>query len=704
MRSTKQPLALFLIACFAFSLPGIPGNHAHAEDVKKIVFISGKPSHGTMSHEHRAGNLLLAKRLRAAKLGVEVVVLPEDGYPKDPTVLKDAASIVIFSTGGPMHMLNKRLEEFDHLMKAGIGVVMIHWATETVNGPPSEKFLSWMGGHCALNWSVNPHWTPHFDALPVHPITRGVKPFKLNDEWYYHMRFVEEMKGVTPILSDLPGPETLKRADGERSGNPTVRKKVAAGESMHVAWAYERPDGKGRGFGFTGGHNHISWKDDSFRTIMLNAILWTAKVDVPAGGVPSTTPSDEEIKQNLDSDRKRGKKKPPVIKTSRNGALDLNLVSADQTREMTLSDSLNLLTRAAHKEQNPKARKALIKGMLLGLKGKRNVPAPQNWQNVSSRLAAGEDQELRNLILNLNQIFGDENATRAALATVQNRGESIEARRQALASLLTQQRKELLPILEKLLDEKALQIEAIRGYSTFEAAHAPTLMLERYPNFPPAAQRAVIETLVTRKAYAEALFTALEKGRISPEAIPAYVSRSLSGILGEKFTRKYERKSLSQNKESLIAKYTKMAGANALARADAGQGRMVYQKTCMACHKMYNEGGIIGPDLTGSNRADLNYLLLNIIDPSGDIADAYKLVTVHTKGGQVLAGTVTAEDDQKLELSMVGQKNTIAKSDILKRTVAPGSMMPEGLLETLKPSEVLHLFNYLQTKTQVELP
>jgi hypothetical protein len=107
------------------------------------------------------------------------------------------------------------------------------------------------------------------------------------------------MKGVTPILSDLPPPETLRRSDGPRSGNPAVRKAVTAGEKQHVAWAYQRPAG-GRGFGFTGAHNHVSWQNDNFRQIVLNAILWTAHVEVPEKGCPSPTPSDSQIEQNID--------------------------------------------------------------------------------------------------------------------------------------------------------------------------------------------------------------------------------------------------------------------------------------------------------------------------------------------------------------------------------------------------------------------
>ncbi len=302
--------SLFPALClFGLGLSGLP-----AQDAKKVIFISGKPSHGPGAHEHRAGNILLAKRLNEANLGIEAIVLPENGYPKDPKVLEGAASVVIFCTGHNGHLLNPHLEEFDALMKNGTGLVMIHWATEALTGVPGKKFSEWMGGYCDLNWSVNPHWKPNFKNFPDHPISNGLEPFSVDDEWYYHMRFVAGLKGVTPVLSDLPPPETLKRPDGARSGNPDVRRAVANGESQHVAWAYQRPDGKGRGFGFTGGHFHVSWQNDMFRKVVLNAILWTAHVDVPEAGVPSKTPSDEEMKLNLDDKGQKKKPAPPAKK------------------------------------------------------------------------------------------------------------------------------------------------------------------------------------------------------------------------------------------------------------------------------------------------------------------------------------------------------------------------------------------------------
>ncbi|MDA9856524.1 ThuA domain-containing protein [Rubripirellula sp.] len=295
----NQTILPFVLACL-FAIP------ASAQNKAKVVFISGSPSHGPMMHEHRAGNMILADALNRSGLNVEGVLVPHYGYPKDTSILENAAAIVIFCTGHGGHVVNPHLDEFDALMKKGVGVVMIHWATEAEKGEPGEKFLEWMGGFCDLDWSVNPHWAPNFDEFPDHPIANGVEPFSVNDEWYYHMRFVEGMKGVTPILSDLPPARTLSRPDGARSGNPTVRKAVAAGKKQHVAWAYQRDNG-GRGFGFTGAHNHVSWQDENFRKVMLNAILWTAKVEVPEDGCPSPSVSDTKIKENVDD--KGGRKK-----------------------------------------------------------------------------------------------------------------------------------------------------------------------------------------------------------------------------------------------------------------------------------------------------------------------------------------------------------------------------------------------------------
>jgi len=207
---------------------------------------------------------------------------------------------VVYCDGGSGHPLlqGDRLKAIGDLMNQGVGLILIHYAVEPTREKGQAEFLDWIGGAFEIHWSVNPHWTADFVSLPEHPITRGVTPFTLNDEWYFHMRFRDDMQGVAPILSAIPPPSTTKRNDGPHEGNPVVRALVARRAPQHVAWAAERADG-GRGFGVTGGHFHRGWANDDFRKLVLNAILWTAGMDIPADGVTSKV-SPEQLEKNLD--------------------------------------------------------------------------------------------------------------------------------------------------------------------------------------------------------------------------------------------------------------------------------------------------------------------------------------------------------------------------------------------------------------------
>ena len=272
------------------------------EDAKKICFFAGTRSHGWGNHEHNAGNILLAKRLRAHYGDKVITTLYKDGWPKDPTALQNADALVMFCTGGGAHMAKMHQRQINYFQDRGMGVGCIHYAVEIPKGKDGgDSFLDWLGGYFEAHWSVNPHWTAEFTSFPDHPVANGVQPFAINDEWYYHMRFREGMSGVTPILSAMPGPETLKRRDGAHSGNPHVRAAVLERkEPQTVVWATENKDGAGRGFGFTGAHFHRNWADDNFRKVGLNAVAWIAGLEVPKAGVPSETPSQEELEANQD--------------------------------------------------------------------------------------------------------------------------------------------------------------------------------------------------------------------------------------------------------------------------------------------------------------------------------------------------------------------------------------------------------------------
>lgn len=278
---------------------------------KKVVFLAGNPSHGYGAHEHLAGCRILAEAIERAAPEVTCKVYP-GGWPEDESVLNKADTIVMYCDGGGGHPALKHLDTLGKHIERGAGFVCLHYAVEIPNDHGGPEFLKWLGGYFETHWSVNPHWTADFTMLPDHAITRGVKPFAANDEWYFHMRFVPDMAGVTPILTAVPPQETMLRPDGPHSGNPAVRKEVARGAPQHVAWAYERPGG-GRSFGFTGGHYHWNWGRSDIVKLVSNAIVWTTGADIPADGLAvSGAPievleagQDEEPPSSFDAEKTR---------------------------------------------------------------------------------------------------------------------------------------------------------------------------------------------------------------------------------------------------------------------------------------------------------------------------------------------------------------------------------------------------------------
>lgn len=259
-----------------------------ADGRKKIVMVAGTPSHAAGAHEFNAGTKLLKKCLD--ELPAVETAAYYNGWPDDPTAFDNADTILLYMDGGSRHPVvqRNRLAEIDQLMKRGVGLCCAHYAVEVPKEKGGPDLTEWIGGYYETGFSTNPHWDAKFESLPEHPITRGVRPFTINDEWYYNIRFPEGTSGVQPLLVATP-PDRSRR---------TAAAKAHPGRAEVVAWAIERPSG-GRGFGFTGGHNHVNWGNDDFRKLVLNALLWTAGTDVPTDGVESDVTA-EQLKQNLD--------------------------------------------------------------------------------------------------------------------------------------------------------------------------------------------------------------------------------------------------------------------------------------------------------------------------------------------------------------------------------------------------------------------
>jgi type 1 glutamine amidotransferase len=264
---------------------------------KKIILVAGQPSHGPGAHEFRAGSLLLKKCLDQVP-GITSVV-HSNGWPTQANAFDGADAILIYADGGAGHPIiqGDHRKILGALVNKGVGLGCAHFGVEipSTNGGP--ELLEWIGGYYEHLFSVNPMWTPEFTAFPDHPITRGVKPFSVLDEWYFNMRFRPDMKGITPILVATPS-EKVRNGPYVYPAGPYdhIVKNIGRPEAM--MWAYERPDG-GRGFGFTGGHRHVNWGNENFRKVVLNGLLWIAKADVPPEGVRCAITS-EELEQNLD--------------------------------------------------------------------------------------------------------------------------------------------------------------------------------------------------------------------------------------------------------------------------------------------------------------------------------------------------------------------------------------------------------------------
>lgn len=398
----------------------------------------------------------------------------------------------------------------------------------------------------------------------------------------------------------------------------------------------------------------------------------------------------------------------PLVAENPDRALDvaakskIPLLAEFTARRIVDADATDKLIAKLGKRST--ARISLLQGMRSGLEGRSDLVVPANWPTVYPKLKKQKD--LAPIALELAQIFGDAEAAKQYMTALQNKQAPLETRLQALNGLAAQQWKELPEQLPALLDEPDLRIAAIRAVAEFENNQLGNLLLEKYPGFNAQEKLEAILTMASRSTYGGILTQALKEERISKRDIPAYAARQLRRVVGNGFVEIWGPiDQLSNNQEAAYVRYRALLTNEAIAAADPGNGRLLFQGNCGACHKMYGEGGLIGPDITGSNRTNTDYLLSNILDPSGEIQEDYKMMVVTTQDGRTFMGNIAAENERQITMRIVGQDAlVINKSEIQSRETTSLSMMPQGLLETLTETEVLDLIAYLQTTEQVPLP
>jgi type 1 glutamine amidotransferase len=297
--------ALLLAAVDPYDQSKVPIEvDTHDPKLAKIVLVAGTPSHPPGAHEYLATQAVL-KGLLEQNPGVFVTIV-RDSWPKNPKIFDGARTIVWYTDGAKNHPLlqPEKFQALQARIDKGTGFVALHYALNMTK-ELGDQMLPWLGGVFDPDTSGGTgaiKWTPVFKSLPTHPITRGVAPFTINDEWYFNMRFAPGMKGVTPILAGAPPEELRKTADAKKH----------PGRAEVVAWAYQRPNG-GRSFAITTPHSHADWADENLRRVVVNGILWTAKVEVPKKGAKvSLDPAD--LEKNLDDKRPKPGAAPAAAK------------------------------------------------------------------------------------------------------------------------------------------------------------------------------------------------------------------------------------------------------------------------------------------------------------------------------------------------------------------------------------------------------
>ena len=378
------------------------------------------------------------------------------------------------------------------------------------------------------------------------------------------------------------------------------------------------------------------------------------------------------------------------------GTGQIPLITEHVARRSVDADALDPLLAAL--DAYPKARTGLLSGMRSGMEGRSDLETPENWSALYERLR--RDRAVSDLALEVAQLFGDSEATQELVAALEDGAASGDLKRTAIQGLATMQREELVDYLPALLESDDTRLDAIKAVAAYDEEALGEQLLVQYASYTDAEKSEAILTLASRPVYGWLLTEALKDGSMEKSEVPAYVARQMRRVVGNGFVEVWGPiDQLSVDKAADYAKYQALLTDQAVAAADVSQGEAVFKTNCGACHVMYGEGGKVGPDLTGSNRANLDYILSNMLSPSEVIQDDYKMVVITTRDGRTYLGNITAENERQVTLRMVGQDGlVINKSDIQTREVSNASLMPEGLLNNLAEEEVVDLIAYLRTE------
>ncbi len=379
-----------------------------------------------------------------------------------------------------------------------------------------------------------------------------------------------------------------------------------------------------------------------------------------------------------------------------------------RTAALDTSEAFAAITKSLLRVDDDKRRLDILGGLNAALQGRRSVPMPQGWNEVELKLGSSKNAEVRAQVQALSLTFGSANALTSLRKTLTDSSADANARRTALESLLAVKAPNLAGDLQQLLSDTGLRGFALRGLASYDDSQTPGKILAAYDSFNPAEKRDALSTLCGRASFAKPLLAAVESEKVPRKDLSADLIRQLRSLKDADLNSAIEKvwgamRETSADKKPIIEKYKKVYFAGGSQPGDASRGRTVFSKTCQQCHTLFDTGGKVGPDLTGSNRADLGYILENIIDPNAVIPNDYRASTIEMKDDRVISGIVKKQDENAVTVVTPNETLVLPRKEINSIQQSQLSMMPEGLLDQLNDQEVRDLLYYLSRPGQVPM-
>jgi len=315
-------------------------------------------------------------------------------------------------------------------------------------------------------------------------------------------------------------------------------------------------------------------------------------------------------------------------------------------------------------------------------------------------LQADPDPQVAERALRLGLRFGDQAAAATLRATLVDAKADAMRRERALADLAEHRGSELVGDLKGLVGRGELLGPAVRALAAFDDPAVPRLLLDRYAALPANIRADVVETLSSRATWAKDLLDAVGSGAVPKRDLSAATARRIAAYKDAPLLARLEAvwgsaRPTSQDKTALVEKFKGLLGPGGPTVGNATRGREVFRSSCGQCHKLFGEGGNLGPELTGSDRANLDYILQNVLDPSATVGGDYKLVVVAVRDGRLLSGIVREQDTQSVVLQTANERVVISRAEIEEFQSSNESMMPEGLFDKLSEVELRDLISYL---------